>query len=66
MNSKVAIDILYRMFISNVFFISIFVPVHLVVLLILFTVLNYKVAWFHIMHIKDKLLLDLPITLNKL
>ncbi len=29
--------------ISNVFFVSIFVPVHIVVLLILFTILNYMV-----------------------
>ncbi len=49
--------------VSNVFFISIFVPVHIVVLLILLTILNNIVAWSHITY---KLLLDLPSILNKL
>ncbi len=34
--------------VSNVFFFRIFVSVHIVVLLILFTILNYMVTWFHI------------------
>ncbi len=34
--------------VSNVFFIRIFVSVHIVVLLILFTILNYMVTWSHI------------------
>ncbi len=34
--------------IINVFFISTFFSVHIVVLLILFTILNYVVTWSHI------------------
>ncbi len=34
--------------ISSDFFITIFVPVHIVVLLILFTILNYMAVWSHI------------------